>query len=273
MSRSRTNSFGHLGYTYNGPPVVEHLDQVVLFDSTRLSILRVNPHYPVVITINQHPMVLDIVDPAILAIGTLVIPEALRIVFFLWRPVGGSLAGGGAGYMLKGTGGVSMTEIYWLALVIGVVSVLLMRAILHSKLGLGLAAIRDNDKTAASSGINVFRLKLSSFIIGAIVSGIAGAIFYIYQGYIEPTSAFSVRWTMILMLATVIGGMSTEEGPIVGTIIVVFLHFLLVKYAGFSLLIQGVILVGIMLLAPQGIMGFLRKTRPYRSLLQLATRR
>jgi branched-chain amino acid transport system permease protein len=207
------------------------------------------------------------------AIGTLVIPEALRIVFFLWRPVGGSLAGGGAGYMLKGTGGVSMTEIYWLALAIGVVSVLLMLVILHSKLGLGLAAIRDNDKAAASSGINVFRLKLSSFIIGAIVSGIAGAIFYIYQGYIEPTSAFSIRWTMILMLATVIGGMSTEEGPIVGTIIVVFLHFLLVRYAGFSLLIQGVILVGIMLLAPQGIMGFLRKTRPYRSLLQLATRR
>ncbi|MCJ7664089.1 MAG: branched-chain amino acid ABC transporter permease, partial [Desulfobacterales bacterium] len=207
------------------------------------------------------------------AIGTLVIPEALRIVFFLWRPVGGALAGGGAGYMLKGTGVVSMTEIYWLALVIGVVSVLLMRVILRSKLGLGLAAIRDNDRSAASSGINVFRLKLSSFIIGAIVSGIAGAIFYIYQGYIEPTSAFSIRWTMIAMLATVIGGMSIEEGPIVGTIIVVFLHFLLVRYAGFSLLIQGVILVGIMLLAPQGIMGFLRKNRHYRSLLQLATRR
>jgi len=207
------------------------------------------------------------------AIGTLVVPEALRIVFYLWKPVGGELQGGGAGYMIKGIAGVSMTEIYWLALAIGIVSILLMRVILRSRLGLGLAAIRDSDRTAASSGVDVFRLKLYSFVIGAFIIGMAGAIFYIYQGYIEPASAFNVRWLMTIMLATVIGGMSTEEGPIVGTIIVVFLHFLLARYAGISLLIQGVILVGIMLLAPQGIMGFIRKTRPYRSLLQLVTRR
>jgi len=73
------------------------------------------------------------------------------------------------------------------------------------------------------------------------------------------------------MLATVIGGMSTEEGPILGAAIVVFLHFLLARYAGISLLIQGIILIGIMLLAPQGIMGFIRKTRVYRSMLQFAT--
>jgi branched-chain amino acid transport system permease protein len=207
------------------------------------------------------------------AIGTLVVPEALRIVFYLWRPVGGELQGGGAGYMIKGIAGVSMTEVYWFSLAIGIVSIFLVRIILRSRLGLGLAAIRDNDKTAASSGVDVFRLKLYSFVIGALLTGIAGAIFYIYQGYIEPASAFNIRWTMTLMLATVIGGMSTEEGPFVGAIIVVFLHFLLGRYAGISLLIQGVILVGIMLLVPQGIMGFLRRTRSYHSLLQLATRR
>ncbi len=204
------------------------------------------------------------------AIGTLVIPEALRIVFFLWRPVGSELHGGGAGYMVKGVTGVSITEFYWLALVIGIASIFLMRLILRSTLGLGLASIRDNDRTAASCGIDVFRLKLYSFIIGAFVTGIAGGIFYIYQGYIEPASAFNIRWTMIVMLATVIGGMSTEEGPIVGTAVVVFLHFLLARYAGISLLIQGIILVGIMLLAPQGIMGFIRKSRTYRSMIQLA---
>jgi branched-chain amino acid transport system permease protein len=207
------------------------------------------------------------------AIGTLVIPEALRIVFFIWRPVGGELQGGGAGYMVKGVTGVSMPEFYWLALVIGMASILLMRLILRSKLGLGLASIRDNDRTAASCGIDVFKLKLYSFVISAFVTGIAGGIFYIYQGYIEPASSFNIRWTMIVMLATVIGGMSTEEGPILGTAIVVFLHFLLARYAGISLLIQGIILVGIMLLAPQGIIGLIRKTRAYRSMVQLATGR
>ena len=205
------------------------------------------------------------------AIGTLVIPEALRIVFFLWRPVGGELQGGGAGYMVKGVTGIFVegAGFYWLALFIGIASVFVMRFILRSKLGLGLASIRDNDRAAASCGIGVFKLKLYSFVIGAFITGIAGGIFYIYQGYIEPASAFNIRWTMIAMLATVIGGMSTEEGPIVGTAIVVFLHFLLARYAGFSLLIQGLILIGIMLIVPQGIMGFVRKTRPYQSLAQL----
>jgi len=79
---------------------------------------------------------------------------------------------------------------------------------------------------------------------------------------------------MTSLLATVIGDIRTEEGPIVGTIIVVFLHFLLARYGALSLLIQGVILVVIMLLVPGGIVGLVRrKTRNYQSLLQLATRR
>jgi branched-chain amino acid transport system permease protein len=178
----------------------------------------------------------------------------------------------GRGYIVKGVAEVSSAEVYWLALFVGIASVLIMRYILRSKLGTGLAAVRDNDRTAASSGINVFNLKLYSFIIAAFVTGLAGAIFYIYQGFIEPSSAFSVQWLIIIMLATVIGGEGTEEGPIVGTIIVVFLYFLLARYANISMLIQGIILIGIMLLAPQGIMGSLRRTRTYRSLLRLSTR-
>ena len=198
------------------------------------------------------------------AIGTLVVPEALRILFLLWRPVGGKLHGGGAGYMLRGMSGVSVVHYYWIACVVGIGSFFLIRLILHSKLGLGLAAIRDNDRSAASSGMNVFRLKLYSFVIAGFVTGIAGAVFYLYQGYIEPSGAFSIQWTMVPILATVIGGISTEDGPIIGTVVVVFLDFLLARYAGFSMLIQGAILVGIMLLAPQGIMEIGRQIKAYR---------
>ena len=138
--------------------------------------------------------------------------------------------------------------------------------ILRSKLGLGLAAIRDNERAAASSGVNVFKLKLYTFIIAAAVTGLAGAVYYLYQGYIEPSATFNVKWTMTLLLATVIGGIRTEEGPIIGTIVVVFLYFLLARYAGYSLLIQGLILICIMLLSPQGIVGILRRSRFYRYL-------
>jgi len=204
------------------------------------------------------------------AIGTLVVPEILRFVFLLWKPVGGALDGGGRGYTVHGVGSISQAQSYWSALAIAVVSIIIMRYILSSKLGRGLAAIRDNDRTAASCGINVFNLKLFSFVISAFVTGIAGTIFYIYQGFIEPVSAFGMQWLIVIILATVIGGEGIEEGPIVGTLIVVYMYFLLSRYAEISLVIQGVILIGIMLLAPEGIMGFLRKTRIYRLLLQLS---
>jgi len=199
------------------------------------------------------------------AIGTIVVPEALKYVFLIWRPVGGALQGGGAGYVLKGAAQFSTGGIYWLALGIGIASIFLMRLILRSKLGLGLAAIRDNDSTAASSGINVFRLKLYSFVIAAFITGIAGSVFYIHQAYIEPLSAFNISWTMIAMLGVVIGGLRIEIGPIIGTVVVTMLHFLLARYAGYSLIIQGIILVSIMLAAPQGIMGLIRRIRASRS--------
>ncbi len=206
------------------------------------------------------------------AIGTLVVPEILRYLFTLWKPVGGPLDGLGRGYPVHGVIDVSRIEVYWLGLVVAIGSIFLMRYILRSKLGMGLAAIRDNDNTAASSGVNVFNLKLYSFVIAAFVIGLAGTIFYIYQGSIEPNSAFSVRWLVTIMLATVIGGEGTEEGPIVGSIIVVLLYFLLARYAQISLIIQGVILVGIMSLAPQGIVGSIQNSRPYHYLRQLASR-
>ena len=195
------------------------------------------------------------------AIGTLVVPEILRLVFLSWRPVGSELQGGGAGYMVKGVSGLSMADTYWLALGIGVASMILMAVILRAKFGLGLAAIRDNDTSASSSGINVFNLKLASFVIAAFVMGIAGTIFYVNQAYIDPPGGFSISWLMIAMLPTVIGGIGTEWGPFVGTVIVVILRFQLARLGGISLLIQGLILLVIMLAAPQGIVGLVRDLR------------
>jgi branched-chain amino acid transport system permease protein len=206
------------------------------------------------------------------AIGTLVVPEALRIVFYNWKPVGGVLSGGGAGYNVKGLTSISIPDIYWLALGVGLLSAIIVYFFLRSNLGLGIAAIRDNQRAAASSGVNTFRIKLYPFIIGAIVTGLAGGIFFMYQPFIEPVSIFNVKWTMIILLATVIGGLRTEGGPIIGSIIYVFLYFLLSNYGDYSLLIQGFILMVIMLLSPQGIVGILKKTRFFNLLLRFFSR-
>ncbi|MGA3127375.1 MAG: branched-chain amino acid ABC transporter permease [Candidatus Korobacteraceae bacterium] len=201
------------------------------------------------------------------SIGTLVVPEALRMVFYLWRPVGGALQGGGSGYMVKGAAALlPPSYIYWMALLVGVGSMIIMRIVLRSNLGLGLAAVRDNERSAAACGVDVFRLKVYTFVISATVTGLAGGIYFLNMGYIEPSATFNVKWTMAILLATVIGGIRTEEGPFFGSLVTVFLYFLLARYSGYSLLIQGIILIVIMLLSPQGIVGMLRKLRWYRNL-------
>jgi branched-chain amino acid transport system permease protein len=207
------------------------------------------------------------------AIGTLVVPEALKYLFFMWRPIGGQMHGGGAGYAIQGAFIVSSSVLYWIALGIGLLSVFAINQILKSKLGLGLAGIRDNDAAAASNGVDVFRLKLTAFIIAAFGMGITGGLYYLYTGCIEPVSAFNLRWLMIPLLATVIGGVGIQAGPMVGTIIVVILQFLLARYAGISLLIQGVILVIIMALAPEGILGIIRRKTIRRPWLRLAKKK
>jgi len=119
--------------------------------------------------------------------------------------------------------------------------------------------------------LNFFTCDLSIWVnlmvlCGAVVTGMAGAVFYIFQGYVDPASVFDIRWTIAIMLSTVWGGIRTEKGPIVGAAVVVFLHFLLLaKYPGISLLIQGVILTGIMLLAPHGMVGTLQQKWAFRS--------
>ncbi len=163
-----------------------------------------------------------------------------------------------------------MTNLYWMAIIIGVASIFIMRAILSSKMGMGLAATRDNDEAASSLGINIFKLKLIAFMISAFVTAIAGAVFFIYQGYISPTACFSMNWTMTMILAVVIGGIGTEIGPIIGTIIAVFLQFTLARFGGISMIIQGCLLIIIMVAAPNGIMGLVKNTKVYQSVTKYA---
>lgn len=208
------------------------------------------------------------------AIGTWIVAEALRIFFNAWRPAEAAAATwGGAGISIKAAAGISIVQIYYLALTVGFGSIFLMRIILKSKLGLELMAIRDNEATASSSGVDVFRCKLYSFVIGAFVTGIAAGVFYLFQGHIEPISGFGVNWTIILVTAVIIGGIGTIEGPIAGTAIAVLLQQLLARYVGVSLIIQGIILVAIISLTPRGIVGTIQRSRASRSPLLLAIRR
>jgi branched-chain amino acid transport system permease protein len=192
------------------------------------------------------------------AIGTLIVSEALRAFFTVFKPASGAIWGG-AGIPIRTA--VSLKELYYFILPVALASIILLKLILNSKIGLGLMAIRDNETAALTCGVPIFKCKLYSFLISSFFTGLAAGAFYIYQGHVEPVSAFGVTWTMLLIIAVTIGGMGTIEGPIIGAGIAVFLQIALARYAGLSLFIEGFLILVIMLLQPRGIAHFLRRIR------------
>ncbi len=194
------------------------------------------------------------------AIGTLMVAESLSIFFDSFKPPHTpSSEWGGAGIVIKSASQVSLNELYYLGLIVGIGSILVIRFTLRSKLGLGLTAIRDNEQAAASLGVNIFRTKMYSLIISAFVTGVAAAVFYVFQGTIEPISGFGINWTIIVAISTIIGGIGVEYGPVLGAFVAVILQQYLAAFTGTYLLIEGVILIAIISLAPGGVVGSIEK--------------
>ncbi len=188
------------------------------------------------------------------AIGTWIFSEALLIWFSNWE-----YTKYGMGLFIKPTPNLSMTEIYYASFIVGVGSVALVYGILRSKLGLGLMAMRDDEAVSETMGVAVFRSKLYCFLIGAFVTGTTAGILYIFQVFIQPYKAFAIDWTVKLVFIVIIGGIGTLEGPIVGALIFVLLSQTLAEYFSVSMLILGAIAIGVILIAPKGIMGTLQE--------------
>jgi branched-chain amino acid transport system permease protein len=152
------------------------------------------------------------------------------------------------------------------AFVVGVGAVALVCLILRSNLGLALMAMRDNEEVANTMGVETFRTKFICFLLSALVTGLAGAIYYIFLVFIQPHEAFSIGWSVKFIFICIIGGIGTIEGPIVGTLIYVFLSQYLAEYFSVSMILLGVIAIAVILLAPQGIVGTLQERIGFRIL-------
>jgi branched-chain amino acid transport system permease protein len=188
------------------------------------------------------------------AIGTWTVAEVLRIIFSNWKYVGY-----GMGLFVKPAYKLSFNTIYYTALFTGIASVAIVYFILRSKLGLGLMAIRDEETASETLGVDIFKCKLSCFLISAFITGIVAGILYLHNIFIQPYSAFGIDWTVRLVFITIIGGIGTIEGPIIGSFIYVFLHQWLSEYPSVSLLILGIIAIAVILSAPRGIMGTIQE--------------
>ena len=132
---------------------------------------------------------------------------------------------------------------YWLALGAGVGSALLVYALLRSRVGLALTAIRDDEAAARSLGVNVLRTKVLVWVIAAFGCGITGSVIYLNLLRVQPDAAYDVNWTAYMIFIVVIGGIGTIEGPIVGTIVFFTLQQELSGYGVWYLIILGSVAV------------------------------
>ncbi len=184
------------------------------------------------------------------AIGTWIIAEVLGIAFSNWGYVRY-----GMGMFIQPAYKLSMSSVYYAAMVLGAGSVALVYFLLRSNLGLALMAIRDDDAASEAMGVNIFCCKLACFLISAFVTGLAAGVLYLNTIFIQPFEAFGIGWTVKLLFIGIIGGMGTVEGPIAGAVIFVLLQQFLSEYVGFNLIIMGTITIVTIIFAPKGIMG------------------
>jgi branched-chain amino acid transport system permease protein len=148
---------------------------------------------------------------------------------------------------------------YWIAVLIGAGAIGMVYALMRSRLGLGLTAIRDSETAAASLGVDTQRVKLLVYVICAFGTGVIGSLIYLNVLRITPDASFSVQWTAFMIFIVVIGGIGTVEGPILGTLIFFAIREYLSNFGGWSLILLGLVAVSLMLVAPQGLWGLVRE--------------
>jgi len=191
------------------------------------------------------------------AIGTWVLSE--MIATFLART---PELGGASGYQLSDV--LPLIDfawfdavIFWIAGGIAFATVWGTYALMRSSIGLGLMSIRDNDLAAGSLGVDVWRNRFIVFVIAGAGCGLAGGVYFTAQLAMGPAQAFDSNWVVAMLFITIVGGIGTLEGPIIGTVIYFALREIFTNALDLSgawyLVAVGLVAMAAMLYAPNGL--------------------
>jgi branched-chain amino acid transport system permease protein len=209
------------------------------------------------------------------SIATLALAVVLQTLVVNWDYVGGSR---GAYVIRPATTpllGINYIEyLFVLMLALAVAALVTARSIERSRLGFGFAAIRDDELAAEACGVPTLRLKLIATALSGAFMGMAGAPFPYYIGYLEPSSAFGLAYAVNSIAMPMIGGTTSWIGPLIGAVLLGTLQQLatVTISSAVSLLIVGLLLVGFVIIAPNGIVGLFetlfhrKRTEPARAL-------
>lgn len=196
------------------------------------------------------------------SIATLALSIVLQTVIINWEFVGGSRGLS----VIRPSGppfGNYVTFLFTVMTGLAVLAVITARFIERSWIGRGLAALRDNEEAAECMGVPTLRLKLFATTVSGFLLGIAGAPFPYYVTFVDPNSAFSLDYAVNALAMPMIGGTTSWLGPVIGAVLLNSAQ----QYASvtisseWNLFIVGVVLVAFVVLAPEGILGLVRRLR------------
>nr|ART36362.1 C549 [uncultured bacterium] len=200
---------------------------------------------------------------AYLAVGTWVVAEVLSLV-------AGKLPGfgGGSGTSLpipiaKAFGSSSIARVdmfYAMSLALALASFAATWALLRSRVGLGLTAMRDNEEAAGSAGVNLPLSRIVCFLWTAPVLGSVGALVTLAKLRVAPSASFNIAdWTIYPIFIVIIGGIGSLEGPMLGALVYIVLREYLAGYGAWYPIALGVVSISVMLKEPRGLWGVLRR--------------
>ncbi|HUY42628.1 MAG TPA: branched-chain amino acid ABC transporter permease [Acidimicrobiales bacterium] len=170
--------------------------------------------------------------------------------------------GGGTGKYMPGLLTLPSTQLnhdVYLATWIGAFVVLLgTYLLLRSRVGLLLSSMRDNEVAARSAGAKVTSTRRMIYVVVAIGCGVAGGVLSVSQPFVQPGNEFQLQFAAEMLFATMIGGLGTIEGPILGSIIFFALQQSLQNWGVWYLVIFGSLAVAISIWQPEGLWGAIR---------------
>lgn len=145
-------------------------------------------------------------------------------------------------------------ELYGLMAVLFAGAAVALVRLEYSRFGLTASAIRQGDLLAETLGVDVFRYKLTAFVLGSFVAGIAGGFFAHFRQVLH-SSDFGLEPMVLLVVFTVIGGTGSVWGPVVGTVLMTIASELLRELHHYEILVFGGVLILTMLFAPEGLVA------------------
>lgn len=152
------------------------------------------------------------------------------------------------------------TYIYYIVVVLVILTIFVVRRIEDSRVGRALEAMREDEIACEAMGIDLVRNKLSTFALGAFWAGIAGVVLASQTTYINPDS-FTLWESIMVLMAVVIGGTGSIPGAIAGALLLKLLPEYFRPLAQYRILIYGVAMIIVIIFKPEGL--FPRKRKVY----------